>query len=125
MAEKKTATKATNTTVKPIILRDDRENVYVLEYNRDSIKFAEARGFKTQALEDGISISNMEDLFYYAFRMHHPNVSKATTDHILYDELGGFPEGMLERLAELYMVPFTTLIQDGDKAKNSTMTVEF
>ena len=118
-------TAETKTVVKPIILRDDRGNVYVLEFNRDSIKFAEARGFKTQAFEDGIGIGNMEDLFFYAFRMHHPNMSKANTDHILYDELGGFPEGMLERLAELYMVPFTTLIQDEGSAKNSKMTVEF
>lgn len=120
------ATNATETqTVKPIVLRNDRGDVYVLEFNRDTVKFAEARGFKAQALEDGVSISNMEDLFFYAFHMHHPAVSKANTDHILYDELGGFPEGMLERLAELYMVPFNTLIQDEEKAKNSKMTVEF
>lgn len=126
MAEKKTNTVTpSKNTIKPIVLRDDCGNVYVLEYSRDSIKFAEARGFKAQALEDGISISNMEDLFFYAFRMHHPNMSKANTDHILYDKLGGFPDGMLERLAELYMVPFNTLLQDGDKAKNSKMTVEF
>lgn len=112
-------------TVKPITLRNDRGDVYVLEYNRDSIKFAEARGFKAQSLEEGISISNMEELFFAAFRMHHPNVSKADADRILYDEIGGFPEGMLERLVELYMVPFTSLIQDGEKAKNSKMTVEF
>lgn len=127
MAEKKVqATQAKAEPVKPIILRDDKTNeVYVLEFNRDSIKFAEARKFDINALsEGGVSISAIEDLFAYAFRMHHPNVTKAQTDKILYDRLGGVPEGLLERLVELYLVPFNSLIRTEDSAKNATMTME-
>lgn len=122
MAEKKNT--AANKVVKPITLRDDRGNIYVLEFNRSSIKFAEARGFKVQALEEGVSLSGIEELFFYSFRMHQPEVSKAETDKILYEELGGLREGMLERLVELYLAPFNTLITTEDSAKNSKMTVE-
>lgn len=127
MAEKKTtAAKVQNEPVKPIVLRDDKTNeVYVLEFNRDSIKFAEARKFDINAMgEGGVSISAIEDLFCYAFRMHHPNVTKAQTDKILYEKLGGIPEGLLERLVELYLVPFNSLIRTEESAKNATMTME-
>ena len=72
-----------------------------------------------------MSISALEELFFYAFRKHQPNKSKADTDKILYDKLHGMPEGMIERLVELYLLPFNTLVQTEDEAKNSTMTVEF
>lgn len=110
--------------IKPIVLRNNVGDVYILEFNRDSIKFAEARGFKAQTLEEGISMSAIEDLFFYSFRMHHPNMSKANTDKILYDELGGLNQAIIERLAELYLAPFNTLVATGDSAKNSKMTVE-
>ena len=112
--------------LKPIILKDDNNgDVLVLEFDRATVKFAEARGFKISALDDGLSISNIEDLFFYAFRKHQPNKSKADTDKILYDRLGGMPDGMIERLVDLYLLPFKTLVQDEDSVKNATMTVEF
>ena len=123
MADKK-VTKTEKKNVKPIILRNDIGDVYILEFNRSSIKFAEARGFKVQTLEDSINMSSIEDLFFYAFRMHQPEKSKADTDRILYEELGGLHEGMLERLVELYLAPFNTLISNEDAVKNSKMTVE-
>lgn len=126
MAEKKTTTKATDATVKPIVLRDQISgDVYVLEFNRDSVKFAESRKFNIDDLTSTVNLSAIEELFFCSFRMHQPNKSKADTDKILYDRLGGMPEGMLERLVNLYLIPFTTLVQDEDKAKNATMTVEF
>ena len=125
MASNAKAKEAEKTAVKPIVLRDDVGNVYVLEFNRDTIKFAEARGFKVQVLEDGVSMSAIEELFFYAFRMHHPNMSKANTDKILYEDLGGLHEGMLERLVELFLTPFNTLIATSEDAvKNSKMTVD-
>ena len=123
--------KATNTVketenVKPIQIksRDNAGEFYLLEFNRDTIKFAEAKGFNIQTLGNGINMSAIEDLFYYAFRMHQPNISKAQTDKILYEDLGGMPDGVLERLVTLYLAPFGTLVQTGDKGKNSRLTVE-
>lgn len=123
MAEKK-AIKVEKQVVKPIILRNDVNDVYVLEFNRDAVKFAESRGFKVQALEDGVSLSGIEELFFYSFRMHHPNMTKANADKILYEELGGMRPDMLERLVELYIAPFNTLITTEESTKNSKMTVE-
>lgn len=112
--------------IKPIVLKDETNgDVFVLEFDRASIKFAEARGFKINTLDEGLSISALEELFFYAFRKHQPNKSKADTDKILYDKLHGMPDGMIERLVELYLLPFNTLVQSGEEAKNSTMTVEF
>lgn len=113
--------------VKPIVLKDEKNgDVFVLEFNRSSIKFAEARGFNLGAMdESGVSITIVEELFFYAFRMHHPNMTKADTDKILYEKLCGMPEKMIERLVELYAIPLNALVQTEDSAKNASMTAEF
>ena len=125
MAETK-VTKAEDEQIKPIILKDDNNgDIFVLEFNRDTVKYAEARGFKISAFDEGVVVSTTEELFFYAFRMHHPNKSRADTDKILYEKLKGMPTGMLERLIDLYVLPINALKQDDEEAKNSTMTVEF
>ena len=126
MAEKK-ITKTEDRQIKPITLKDDNNgDIFVLEFDRATVKFAESRGFKISVFEDNvINLSAIEEIFFYAFRKHQPRMSKADTDRILYDKLGGMPEGMLERLTDLYLVPFTTLMNTEDKAKNGSMTVEF
>lgn len=114
-----------NELVQPIKILDKEGNLkYLLDFNRASVKYAEMRGFKLDDME-GLSMSAMEDLFHYSFRAHQPKMTKAGTDKILYNELHGFKEGMIERLVELYLQPFNTLMQAEDTAKNSTMTVEF
>lgn len=119
------ATKEVNETVKPIILHDiDNEVDYTLEFNRETIRFAEARGFDIDDV-GRFPMTKLPELFFYAFRMHHKNVSREKTDRILFEELGGMPDGMAERLGALYAAPFEALKpSDGDKAKNSRMTVE-
>lgn len=115
--------KELNERVKPIILHDEEhDREYTLEFSRDSVAFAEQRGFSIQDL-DRYPMVKMPEFFYYAFRMHHPNISRSNTDKILFDMLGGMPEGMAERLGELYAVPYEALNNSG-KAKNSRMTVE-
>ena len=110
--------------IKPIILHDEENNVdYTLEFNRESVRFAEARGFNMDDVPR-YPMTKFPELFYYAFRMHHKNVSREKTDRILFDDLGGMPEGMAERLGELYAIPFEALTSDEEKAKNSKMTVE-
>jgi len=120
------ASKEMNEQVKPIILHDiENEMDYTLEFNRDSIRFAEARGFDIDDVAK-YPMSKLPELFFYAFRMHHKNISREKTDRILFEDLGGMPEGMAERLGALYAIPFEALTnKDGEKAKNSRMTVEF
>jgi len=120
------ANKEINEQVKPIIIHDTENAIdYTLEFNRESIRFAEARGFDIDDVSK-YPMSKLPELFYYAFRMHHKNVSREKTDRILFDELGGMPNGMAERLGALYAAPFEALTNaDGSKTKNAKMTVEF
>lgn len=120
------AKKEVNERVKPIILRDTESGTeYTLEFNRESIRFAEARGFDLNDL-DKFPMSRIPDLFYYSFRMHHKNISREKTDKIIFDEWGGIgslPDGLMERLVMLYAEPFNGT-NVGEKAKNSKITVE-
>lgn len=110
--------------IKPIVIKNKDEE-YTLEFNRESIKFAEARGFKIEDVSN-FPMTKLPELFFYAFRMHHKNVAREKTDKILFEELGGIPEGLLERLAELYAQPFEalTIVEDGEERKNSKWSVE-
>ena len=104
--------------VAPITLENkDKGNTYILEFNRATVKRAERLGFNIKDIADK-AVSGIEDLFYYSFFMHHGNsVSRDLAESILYDELGGMPDGMLDRLAELYAVCLESLYQDEEKAK--------
>lgn len=110
--------------VNPIRITDpDTSEVFVLEFSRESVRFAEQRGFKITELTD-FPQTNIPAFFFYAFRMHHKNVARAKTDAML-EELGGLTTAMLERLVQLYNVPNESLIatEEGG-AKNARLTVE-
>jgi hypothetical protein len=119
--------------VKPLIVKDTENHTeYTLEFNRDAIRFADARGFKIEDVAD-FPMTKIYELWFYAFRMHHKKVARDKTDALL-DELcagGGLPKGLVERLAELYAAPFDALFGDdeeGDEsgeAKNASVVVEF
>lgn len=107
--------------VKPIIVKDDETGMeYTLEFNREAVKFAEARGFKINDVAD-YPMTKIPELWFYSFRMHHKNVARAKTDALL-DGLGGIPDGLLERLGELYAAPFAALT-DGQTEENPRVTV--
>lgn len=104
-------------TVKPIVLKDvGTGEEYTLEFNREAVRFAEARGFAITEIEK--FPMTLYDLFYYAFRMHHRNVSREKTDKLIDDGFGGLagiPSGMLERLVELYAATFGTLYDEDEE----------
>lgn len=108
--------------MKPIVLKS-KDTEYTLEFNRESIKFAEMRGFKIEEVAE-YPMTKIPELFFYAFRMHHKNVAREKTDKILFEEMGGLPEGFIERLAELYTEPFETLTVKEEERKNSKWSVE-
>ena len=108
--------------MKPIVLKS-KDTEYTLEFNRESIKFAEMRGFKIEEVAE-YPMTKIPELFFYAFRMHHKNVAREKTDKILFEEMGGVPEGLIERLAELYTEPFETLTVKEEERKNSKWSVE-
>lgn len=110
--------------VKPIILKDkDTGDSFTLEFNRDSVRFAESRGFSISDVER-YPMTAIYDLFFYAFRMHHRNVAREKTDKII-DEywggIGGIPEGVLTRLGELWAQTFVSMV---DETANPRITVE-
>ena len=114
-----------NEQVKPIIIHDAENEIdYTLEFNRESIRFAESRGFDIDDVGK-YPMTKIPELFFYAFRMHHKNVSREKADRILFDDLGGMPDGMAERLGELYAAPHKALHNDSNKPKNPNLTVEF
>lgn len=119
------ASKEINEQVKPIIIHDEENGMeYTLEFNRESIRFAEARGFDIDDV-GRFPMTKIPELFFYAFRMHHKNISREKTDRILFDDLGGLPEGAAERLGALYSVPFEALNGKVEGKKgNPKMTVE-
>lgn len=111
--------------VKPIKVTDnDTGMTYTLEFNRESIKFAESKDFDIQELAKK-PMSMIPDLWFYAFRMHHKMLPREKTDKLL-EGLGGIPEGLLQRLVELYTIPYQVLLPQGDEnSKNSKVVVEF
>lgn len=111
--------------IEPIKLTDTETGErYVLEFTRDSVRYAESRGFDIEDLPK-YPMTKIPELFYYAFRAHHKFVSREKTDKILFEDMGGVPEGMVERLGELYSVPFESLLPSEEEGKNVKMTVEF
>lgn len=108
--------------VQPIELTDnDTGKTYTLEFNRDTVRRAERNGF---SIEDcGKFPTKCYDMWYYAFLMHHEfEANRKRTDELL-DAIGGVmdaPEGLFERLGELYAQAYKTL--NGDE-KNGRVTV--
>lgn len=113
--------------VKPIVLTDTETNeVYTLEFTRETVKFAQRNGFNIDDIDTKPFLA-VPDLFYYAFRANHKFMTHEKTDKILYDDLGGLPDGALERLAKLYYKPYESLLNSSEnkERKNAKMTVEF
>lgn len=110
--------------VKPIILTDeDNDRQYTLEFNRDIVRRVERNGFSIFECDSHPIL--LEDLFYYAFLMHHDREVNKKKAVKLLDAIGGIanaPKGLFERLNELYFQAYETL-DDGD-AKNVKVTVQ-
>lgn len=96
-------------------------SVYTLDFNRESVKFAEHRGFKIMEVADAPE-TNVSDLFFYAFRKNHRDIARANVDKIL-EELGGLLPEEVQRLQELYSSSIVSLNVEGDR-KNSKLRVE-
>lgn len=111
--------------ITPIILTDTESgDKYTLEFTAESVKYAQFKGFNIDDIEKTPMIT-IPLLFEYSFRANHKNVSKTKIDK-LWDELHGMPNGMLERLTELYYKPYDCLVNnDEDARKNAKVTVEF
>lgn len=107
--------------VKPIIVTDNETGMeYTLEFTRDSIVFAERKGFEISDVSR-FPMTKVPELWYYAFRAHHKGMPREKTDKLL-ERAGGFNEDLMVRLGELYALPFESLA-DADE-ENPTVTVK-
>lgn len=115
-----------NERVKPMILNDPDENrEYTLEYSRKTVSRVEQAGFDINQLE-AKSMTMIPLLFWGAFLMHHPHMTKDQTDKILFEKLGGIKDAELEHLGKLYAEPFKTLVATSEEAGNPRkMAVSF
>lgn len=115
----------TDARVNPLRITDNESGkVYELDFSRESIKFAEARGFDIDEIGK-FPVTRLPELFYYAFRKNHKEVARANTD-ALFDKIGGLSAAVIERLATLYAQAGLAhvIATDEDIAKNERVTVE-
>ena len=104
--------------ITPIVITDpDTGREYTLEYNRKSVVKIEQTGFDINAIESK-SMTMIPLLFWGAFLMHHPHMTKDQTDKILFDGLNGLNENEMAYLGKLYAEPFKTLIASEDESAN-------
>lgn len=127
MATEKNTVETTEATerVNPLRITDNEVGkTYELDFSRESIKFAEARGFDIDELTK-FPVTRMPEFFYYAFRKNHKDVARANTD-ALFDKMGGLTGAIVERLGQLYaQAGLSHVISDDEKlAKNERVTVE-
>ena len=112
--------------LKPMVITDpDEGREYTLEYSRKSVAKTEAAGLDVNQL-DSKSMTMIPLLFWGAFLMHHPHMTKEQTDKILFDGLGGLNEDEMAYLGKLYAAPFQSLVaSEGEGANPRKMAVKF
>ena len=111
--------------VEPIVISFEDGKEYTLEFSRETVSMAERSGFSRGAAGDQM-MTFLPDLFFFAFKMHHPTIKREKTDDILFNKLQGLTNEELSRLLELFEQPYTTLIhidEEDDTRKNSRVTV--
>ena len=108
--------------IDPIVIKFENGETYTLEFNRKTVSDAERAGFRREDAGEMV-MTRVPELFYYAFKMHHPTIRRDKTDEILFNDLGGLTDAQIERLIDLYNAPLTTLVNESGAPKNSKVTV--
>lgn len=112
--------------VKPIVITiKDTDEKYTLEFSRETVQTTIRTGFRRAEIDDRPE-EMIPLLFYGAFLMHHPKMSKRKTDNILENVLHGLDPDWLERLVELYNSPLKETVheKDEEEIKNMGAVVE-
>lgn len=106
------------------IIDNSTEQVYELDFSRESVRFAENRGFVADEITK-FPATHIPELFYLAFRKNHKNVARSQTDALM-ESMGGLTSKVLERLMQLYNQAALThvIATEEDAEKNTKVTVE-
>ena len=107
--------------VKPVTIEVDG-TTYTLEFNRNSVVSAEKAGFRGELISE-MPMTMIPLLFYAAFKMHNPQITKAQTDEILFDKMQGVSAELIERLSELYAAPTKALIRKKDDGEPKNVKI--
>ena len=112
--------------VKPMVITDPEEGrEYTLEFSRKTVAKTEQAGLDVNRLESA-SMTMIPIMWWGAFLMHHPHMTREQTDKILFDGLGGLNEAEMSYLGKLYAAPFQTLIASEEEGENPRkMAVKF
>ena len=109
--------------VKPFEFDTSDGTHYSLTFTKESVAFAEARGFVQEDLRR-FPVTAIPDLFYYAFRANHKGLSRTQTDAILENELCGLTPEEMGQLNDLFTMPALAFVRiDGEETKNRKATV--
>lgn len=105
---------------KPAVIKtEDKE--YTLEFSRRTVVNAQRSGFDAlQLVDPHTMLYAVDDLFFYSFAMHHPEVTREDADKII-GEIGGISSELVERLSDLYAYGVESLYTENPK--NATATV--
>ena len=111
--------------LKPMVITDpDEGREYTLEFSRKTVSKAEQAGLDVNQI-DTKSMTMIPLMFWGAFLMHHPHMTREQTDKILFEGLGGLNENEMAHLGKLYAAPFQTLIASEDEGNPRRMAVKF
>lgn len=98
---------------------------FELDFSRESVVFAENRGFDLAEVGK-FPLIRIPELFFCAFRKNHRQVARNQTDALL-KKMGGLSDAALERLIQLYKqaIQYGGVIQaDEDESEEKNVTVE-
>lgn len=97
---------------------------YELDFNRESVRFAEMHGFELDNVTR-FPASKIPEFFYFALRKNHKKLSRTQADDI-FEEIGGVTGKVLSRLIALYNQAALThvIVSEEDYEKNARVTVE-
>lgn len=110
--------------IKPMVFENpDTGKKLIAEYNRATILQMDRLGvigndFLANATRSPLTVASV--LFYWGLKLHQPEITQEEADELLFDEIG-LGDDVLERLSELFMTPYTSII---DARKNSRWTVK-
>jgi hypothetical protein len=110
--------------VKPVLIKDAEGNVdYTLTFTRETVKWAEQRGFKIAEVTD-FPLTGVRTLFFYSFRAEHKGINSVETDKI-FDELAVDRTQLVGRLVELYNATLEAVtVNTSEDPKNFKRMVE-
>ena len=110
--------------VNPLVIENkETGETITVEYNRAVIMQMDRLGIINPSfLQKMIDtpLTTASTLFYWGLKMHQPDMTEEEADELLFEKIG-VDEAIFERLGELFMTPYNSIM---DARKNSVWTVK-